>query len=378
MELLQQTYLGNTLLQWSLALGVALFVFLAFQVAKSIAVARLKKIAAKTVTDLDDFAVELLGSTKQILILVLALYAGTYMLELEESMRESVRDLLDSAAILVFLLQAALWGNQVIGFAAARFTRRRMAADDPAVSTIVALMGTVSRIVFFTMIMLVALGSLGFDVTAMITGVGIGGIAVAMAVQGVLSDLFGSLTIALDKPFEVGDFITVGEFKGTVEHVGLKSTRLRSMTGEQLVLGNNDLLSSRVRNFKRMSERRGVIAIGVVYQTSAAQLEAIPGMIKQIIDEQPMARFDRTHFVAFGDFSLNFEIVFWVTSPAYVDLMDTTQAINLDIVRRFEAEGIEFAYPTQTLFVEKEEEEKEKKEEEAAEKKKNEKEKDGS
>jgi small-conductance mechanosensitive channel len=376
MELLQQTYLGNTLLQWSLALGVALFVFLAFQVAKSIAVARLKKITAKTVTDLDDFAVELLGGTKQILILVLALYAGTYMLELEESMRESVRDLLDTAAILVFLLQAALWGNQIIGFAVARFTRQRMAADDPAVSTIVALMGTVSRIVFFTMIVLVALGSVGFDVTALVTGVGIGGIAIAMAVQGILADLFGSLTIALDKPFEVGDFITVGEFKGTVEHVGLKSTRLRSNTGEQLVLSNGDLLSSRMRNYKRMSERRGVIAIGVTYQTSAGKLEAIPGMIKQTIDEQPLARFDRAHFASFGDFSLNFEVVFWVTSPAYPDFMDTTQAINLDIVRRFEAEGIEFAYPTQTVFVEKEEEESEKKktEEEA----KNKKEEDGS
>jgi small-conductance mechanosensitive channel len=178
-----------------------------------------------------------------------------------------------------------------------------------------------------------------------------------MAVQGILADLFGSLTIALDKPFEVGDFITVGEFKGTVEHIGLKSTRLRSITGEQLVLSNGDLLSSRMRNYKRMSERRGVIMIGVTYQTSAAQLEAIPGIIKQIVDEQPMARFDRAHFASFGDFSLNFEIVFWVTNPAYPEFMDTTQSINLDIVRRFEAEDIEFAYPTQTVFVEREESE---------------------
>jgi small-conductance mechanosensitive channel len=350
MEVLQQEYFGNSLLQWTIGLAIAIFVFFAFQVIKSVVIRRLNKFADGTDTDIDDFICELLASTKSILIIVLSLYAGSYTLEIDAAARE----LLDTGAILVFLLQGALWGNQIITFLMKRFARSRMNEDDPTVATIATLLGTVTRIAFFTMVALVALGTVGFDVTALITGVGIGGIAIAMAVQGILSDLFGSLSIALDKPFEVGDFITVGDFKGTVEKIGLKTTRLRSNTGEQLVLSNSDLLSSRTRNYKRMSERRGVIMIGVTYQTTADQLAAIPGIVKEVIDVEEMARFDRAHFASFGDFSLNFEVVYWVTDPDYVTYMDTTQAINLEIVKRFEDAGIEFAYPTQTIFVDRE------------------------
>jgi small-conductance mechanosensitive channel len=349
MELLQEVYFGNSVLQWSLGLTLAALSLLAFLVIKALAVRRLRKLASKTATDIDDFVVQLLGGTRTILIVVLAVYAGSYVLEIDDS----ARNLLDTAAILVFLLQGTLWGNKVITFLVQRFARNRMEAEDPTVATMATLLGTVARIAFFTMVALVALGTIGFDVTPLITGVGIGGIAIAMAVQGILSDLFGSLSIALDKPFEVGDFITVGEFKGTVEKIGLKSTRVRSNTGEQLVLSNSDLLSSRMRNFKRMSERRGVIMIGVTYQTTAEQLASIPAMIEAIIEEESLARFERAHFASFGDFSLNFEVVYWITTPAYLDFMDTTQDINLEIVKRFEAAGIEFAYPTQTLFLDK-------------------------
>lgn len=350
MEVLQQEYLGNSLLQWGIGLAVAVFAFLAFQVVKRVVINRLQKLAEGTATDIDDFVVDLLDSTKSILLVVLSLYAGSYVLDIASE----ARDLLDTGAILIFLVQAALWGNQIITFGVKRFASDRLEADDPTVATMATLLGTVGRIVFVTMLVLVALGTVGFDITALITGLGIGGIAVAMAVQGILSDLFASLSIALDKPFEVGDYITVGEFMGTVEKVGLKTTRLRSLTGEQLVLSNSDLLSSRTRNYKRMSERRGVIKIGVTYQTTAEQLAVIPGIVTEVIDVEEQARFDRAHFAGFGDFSLNFEVVYWVTDPAYAAYMDTTQAINLEIVKRFEAAGIEFAYPTQTIFVDKE------------------------
>ncbi|MGD8329999.1 MAG: mechanosensitive ion channel family protein, partial [Acidobacteriota bacterium] len=305
----------------------------------------------RTETDLDDFIIHLLSSTKRILIVVLALYAGSYVLDMDPS----VRELIDAGAILAFLLQASLWGNQIITFLTRRVAETRVGADDPTVTTIATLMGTVARIVFYTMVALVALDTVGFDVTALITGVGIGGIAIAMAVQGILSDLFGSLTIALDKPFAVGEFITVGQDSGTVEHVGLKSTRVRSVTGEELVMSNGDLLSSRVRNFGRMQERRGNLNLGVTYDTAAEKLEMIPGIIKEIVDEEALARFDRAHFASYGDFSLNFASVYWVETPAYIDFMNTTQSINLKIKRRFEKEGIEMAFPTQTIYVEKDE-----------------------
>ena len=302
-----------------------------------------------TDTDIDDFVLELLGSTKFLLILALSLYAGSFMLNLAES----VRDYLSSIATVVFLFQATLWGNRTIDFAVIRFTQRRLEAEDPASTTAIGLVGTVLRVMFIVLIILVGLATIGFDVNALIAGVGIGGIAIAMAAKGILEDLFGSLTIALDKPFVVGDFITVDDFSGTVEHIGLKSTRLRSSTGEQLVMSNADLLGSRLRNYKQMVERRGTMKLGVTYDTSADKLEAIPGMIREILDGEELARIDRVHFASFGDFALNFVLVYWMVTPAYGDFMDTTQSINLKIVRRFEEEGIEMAFPTQTIYLNK-------------------------
>ena len=350
MEILGRVYFGNTVLQWATALAIAIITLLVFQVIKFVVVRRLRKVAATTTTDIDDFVVDLLGNTRFILILVLSLYTGSFMLELGPS----VRDFITSAAALIFLFQAALWGNAVITFALNRFARQKMEANDASTATVVSMVGMVARIVFTVMIVLVALGTLGFDISALITLAGVGGVAVALAVNGILSDLFGSMTIALDQPFVVGDFITVGDFNGTVENVGLKSTRLRSNTGEQLVMSNADLLGSRLRNFGQMDERRGNLALGVTYDTPADKLEAIPGMIQEIIDREENVRFDRAHFASFGDFSLNFAVVYWLLTPAYGDFMNATQAINLAIVRRFEAEGIEMAFPTQTLYLNKE------------------------
>jgi len=349
MQVLEQVYFGNTVLRWGIALGIGLLTVFVFQIVKVVVVRRLREIAEMTETDIDDFVLELLGSTKFLLVLALSLYAGSFML----SVAESVRDYLGSMATVAFLFQATIWGNRAIDFALNRFTQRRLDAEDPAGTTAIGLVGTVLRVVFIILIGLVGLATIGFDVNALVAGVGIGGIAIAMAAKGILEDLFGSLTIALDKPFVVGDFITVGDFSGTVEHIGLKSTRLRSSTGEQLVMSNADLLGSPLRNFKRMVERRGTLNLGVTYDTSADQLEAIPGMIREILDGEELARIDRVHFASFGDFALNFVVVYWMLTPAYGDFMDTTQSINLKIVRRFEEEGIEMAFPTQTIYLTK-------------------------
>lgn len=347
MALLQQTYLGNTVLQWGLSVLVAVVVLLGVRVTMAIAVRRLRRLAERSKTDIDDLVVDLLASTKLLLILALALYVGSLMLELPESARAFV----NSAAVLMFLLQATLWGNYVITYLVTQFVETRL-DEDASTATMVNAFGFVVRLVFFSVILLVALGTLGFDISAMVTGLGIGGIAVALAVKDILSDLFGSLTIALDKPFVLGDFITTGEYAGTVEHIGLKTTRLRSNTGEQLVFSNADLLSSRLRNYKRMDERRALMNLGVTYDTPHQKLEKIPGILQEIIDAHELTRFDRAHLNEFGDFSLNYQVVFWVTKPGYQDFMDTRQAINMEIYRRFGEEGIEFAFPTQTLYVE--------------------------
>jgi small-conductance mechanosensitive channel len=207
----------------------------------------------------------------------------------------------------------------------------------------------VVRLAVWSAALLLMLDNLGVDVTALVAGLGVGGIAVALAVQNILGDLFASLSIALDKPFVIGDFVIVGDFMGTIERVGLTTTRIRSLSGEQLVFSNSDLLASRIRNYKRMQERRVAFSVGVTYQTSPDTLEAIPGMIRELIENQQTTRFDRAHFKAFGDSAYLFEIVYYVLDPDYNRFMDTQQAINLGICRRFAEHGIEFAYPTRTV-----------------------------
>lgn len=206
-------------------------------------------------------------------------------------------------------------------------------------------------LVAYTLILLLALQNTGVNVTSLIAGLGIGGIAVALAMQNILGDLFASLTIALDKPFVIGDFIVVGSEMGTVEYVGLKTTRVRSLSGEQLVFGNADLLSSRVRNYKRMSERRVVFGFGVVYATPPETLEAINAIVRRAVEAQSNVRFDRCHFHRFGASSLDFEAVYFINSPDYNTHMDAQQAVHLSIARAFRDQSIEFAFPTQTLYL---------------------------
>ncbi|MEQ8215048.1 MAG: mechanosensitive ion channel family protein, partial [Smithellaceae bacterium] len=203
--------------------------------------------------------------------------------------------------------------------------------------------------------LLLILDNLGFNITSLVAGLGIGGVAVALAVQNILGDLFASLSIVIDKPFVVGDFIVIDQLRGTVEHVGLKTTRLRSLSGEQLIFSNNDLLKSRIQNFKRMTERRVVFGFGVTYQTPQDKLPLINGIVREIIEKQEHVNFDRVHFKEFGNSALNFEVVYIVKDQDYNLYMNIQQAINLEMFRRFQEEKIEFAYPTQTLFVQHEE-----------------------
>jgi small-conductance mechanosensitive channel len=190
-----------------------------------------------------------------------------------------------------------------------------------------------------------------YPIAGLLGALGVGSLAIAFAVQNILGDVFSSMAIILDKPFRVGDFVKAGETVGVIENIGVKTTRIRSLSGEQVVLSNADLLNSRIHNFKRFQERRIAIRIGVVYQTPRHLLEQIPDMLREAVEEQPITRFDRAHFFEFGDFALTFELVYFVLSPDYNLYMDTQQAINLGIHRRFEAAGVSFAYPTQELVV---------------------------
>jgi small-conductance mechanosensitive channel len=347
-NLLGLTWLDTTIGQWLLALGLFLLVVTILRLVASMTIRRLESFTKRTRPELDDFLVELLRKTKGLFIILLGIWTGSFFLTLSPENDDWLRRALG----IGLLVQGALWAVGVVNHFLGCY-RRQQAEEDPSMATALGALGFVAKAVVWAIFVLLILQNLGVEITAILAGVSVGGIAVALAVQNVLGDLFGSLSIILDKPFVIGDFIVVGEFSGTVEHVGLKSTHIRSVSGEQLVFSNSDLLGSRIRNYKRMQERRVVFTVGVTYDTPPEALEAIPGMVRGIVEAQDRTRFDRCHFKAFNDSSLDIETVFFMTVPDYDAYMDVQQAINLELFRRFAAEGIEFAFPTQTIFVEK-------------------------
>ncbi len=339
---------GNFVSRWLVAAAVTLLVSLILRITIALLNQRIQRFTSATATGWDDGIAETLQATKGWFLLLLAIYAGSLVLELPVR----VNELVQTMAVLALLLQAALWGSRLLKFSIEHYMKSRRETD-PALTTTISALSFVGTLILWSVVLLLALDNIGVDVTALIAGLGVGGIAVALAAQNILGDLFASLSIILDKPFVLGDFIIVGDQMGTVEKVGLKTTRIQALSGEQLIFANTDLLQSRIRNFKRMQERRVVFEVGVLYETPQSRLKAIPQMIREIIESQENTRFDRAHFSKFGDFSLNFESVYYVLSADYNVYMDVQQGINLALFEKFAEEDIEFAYPTQKLFLQR-------------------------
>lgn len=347
MEFLNDVIAGNSVLEWLIAAGIAFLVLGGLVVVRTFVVRQLRRLSDRTDNELDDLAAAILQRTHFIFLLALAVVAGAQALVLSDR----VSGVIHALAVVATLFQIGFWGNAAIQVGLGRYTTRRM-EEDAAAATTVRFLGFLLRLALWVLVALVALDTAGVDITALVAGVGIGGIAVALAMQNVLGDLFASLSIVLDKPFVIGDFIIVGEMMGTVEHIGMKTTRVRSLGGEQLIFSNNDLLNSRIRNYKRMAERRIVFEFGVTYQTPREQLAEIPELVREIIEGLENTRFDRAHFASYGDSSLDFEVVYYMLVPDYNAYMDTQQEINLEIFGRFEERGIDFAYPTRTVYIE--------------------------
>ncbi len=347
-EFLRTELLNNPLSQWLIALVVFGAALLALMLLRNRVYAVLHSLASRTENRIDDLIIATLGDTKKIFGLAVAVYAGSRVLDFSSATDRIMWHVI----VAVILAQTAMWVGRLLREGIDMYGRGRFGEDGGTLTTIRALQ-SVSTLAVWAIAILLVLENLGIRVSALVAGLGIGGIALALAVQSVLADLFASLAILLDKPFVVGDLLVLDDMMGTVEEIGLKTTRLRSLSGEQLVMSNSNLLDSRIRNYGRMEERRVAFTVGVTYQTSADDLEAIPDMIRAIVEAYPNTRFDRSHFKTFGPSSLDIETVYYVTVPDYQAYMDTQQAINLDVFRRFAAEDIEFAYPTQTVFVER-------------------------
>ena len=337
---------GNSPGRWLWAGTILLAGILLLYVVRRVVMSRLERVALRTTTQVDDFGVDLLRRTRFFFVFALALQAATYVLELPENLRGAISKVI----VVAVAIQMIIWGNGLVTFFIDRYSRRH-AESGGASPTTVAALSYLGRSLLFLIILVVALSNMGIQVTALVTGLGVGGIAIALALQNILGDLFGALSIVLDKPFVVGDSIAVDQFDGTVEHIGLKTTRLRAGSGEQLIFSNQDLLKSRIRNFKRMQERRVILPVNVVYGTPPDVAERVPAIIADIVRAQPNARFDRSHLRRLGESAMEFETVYFVTTPDYLVFMNTQQAVNFAIVRRFDEAGVAIALPTRVVMV---------------------------
>ena len=344
--LLEYEFLGNGPIAWLAAAALFLVTLIVLPVVKSFVASRTRKRDITLLPDGLELAALLILRTSRWFIWVVAIWAASSMLVVPGR----VERLITGAFIITFWLQVGLWGITAVRF---WLDRRSLSGGkpDPQLRGSLDVLMFVAYIVVFSIVALLALDNLGVNITALVAGLGIGGIAIALAVQTVLGDLFASLSITLDKPFEVGDFLILGDVLGTVERIGIKSTRLRSLSGEQIIISNGDLLSSRLHNYKRMYERRVVFQTRVVLGTPLEKVREIPAVIRGIIESLPQTRFDRSHFMNYGDYSLDMETVYFVLSPDYNLYADIQQQINLAIYAAFAEREIEFALPARTSIV---------------------------
>lgn len=325
---------------------VSIGTYLILWVAKNIGVARLRKIAVHTETKLDDLILNVLEKTRNFFMLSIALYAGFNAYHLDKTYGVHA----DRIFIIFIAIQLIIWISEAVN-SWIKITLDKK-NDDPSLKTSLGFIGLLAKFLLVSIVFLFTLNNLGVNVSTFIAGLGVGGIAIALATQNILGDLFSSLSIVMDKPFVVGDFVSLGEWSGTIEHVGLKTTRIRSISGEQIVVSNSDLLSSKIRNFKRMEERRVLFQLGVTYSTKREALKLAPSLIEKIVASKKNVRFDRAHFVRFGAYSLDFEVAYFVLTSEYIDYADIHQEILFEIHEAFETNGLEFAFPTQSLILE--------------------------
>lgn len=346
-ELLKQEYLGNTANDYLITVSVIVIGLLVIRLFKKYLLNKLYRWAHRTDTIIDDYIVKGVERFALPLLSFLIIYWGLHFLVLSERARRVV-EVGTALIVTYFILRLVSTTVELI----LKSYLRKQENGEEKIRQISGIMLMINMVVW-VIGLLMLFDNLGYNVTTIIAGLGIGGIAIALAAQNILGDLFNYFVIFFDRPFEVGDFITIDDKKGTVEHIGIKTTRFKSLNGEQLVLSNSDLTKSRLHNYKRMQRRRIVFTIGVTYQTKAEQLHEIPELLKQFITEHRKVTFERAHFFSYGASSLNFEIVYFVESPEYNEYMDIQQSVNLKIFEEFEKRGIQFARPTQTVFLEK-------------------------
>lgn len=345
LRLLDERYFGNTLTQWAIAAAILVGVLGITLLIRRIARSRYQRLAATPQTEFLELPMKVVSQTTLLFLLVLALYAASTALAMPNAVAKLILTLLTIGAFW----QVGIWISTAVTTWLTMKQQQALQHDRAAAGSF-SIISFVARGLIWTIVLLLTLDNLGVNITALVTGLGIGGIAVALAVQNLLGDLLASLSITLDRPFVVGDAVAIDDFNGTVEQIGIKSTRLRSVNGEQIVMSNADLLKSRLRNFGRMRERRIAFTIGLALDSPPEKLRKVPDALRAIVEAEKSTRFDRAHFARIGAGSLDFETVYYVTTPDYSVYVNIQQSINLRIIELLAKEGLDLAVPVQRLW----------------------------
>lgn len=344
-DLLNRSFLNNSFKDYLIAITILILGFIVIAIAKKIVLQKIKKAAGRTATTIDDFIVKAIEKTAIPLCYIIVVYSSLTYLDLAAK----VESVLHNAMIVIITYYVLHLITMIIEYGLVSYLNRSRYADSRKKE--IKGMLIIINIILWSVAVVFLLDNFGYNVTTVITGLGIGGVAIALASQNILSDLFCYFVIFFDRPFEVGDFITVDDKAGAISHIGIKTTRIKSISGEEIVFSNKDLTDSRVHNFKKMQKRRVVFQLDIVYETAVETLEQIPGLLKSVIENIEGTTFDRAHFASYGASSLKYEAVYYIASGDYNQYMDTQQAINFSIFRNFSKKNIQFAYPTQTVFM---------------------------
>jgi len=346
---LKISFWNNTILEYLIALGVFFLSLIIINIFKAVVLNKLKHLASKTNTNWDDILIRTIESVRKSFYSFVSFYIALQFINLSEKINKIISYIL----LIIIAYYTVKIIQEFIGYSFKNIIDKKIKEDEGFDPSILNLSKTAIKGVLWVVAAIILLQNFGYNVSTLVGGLGIGGLAIAFAIQNILSDIFSSFSIYLDKPFQIGDFIVIGSDMGIVEKIGIKSTRIKTLQGEELVVSNKELTGTRVRNFKKMEKRRIVFAFGVTYETPTEKVKKIPSLIEDIFESIDGIDLDRAHFKDFGNSSLNFEVVYFINSSEYNDYMDRQQEINLAMKKSFEEEKIEFAYPTQTLYLNK-------------------------
>lgn len=346
-QILSQNYFGNSVENYLIALAIILGSILIAKILKFILEKKLSDFVTKTPNKIDDLLVDVLLRPIVFILTIVGLYVALEYLAIPESFNKWIKGFFQ--IIIAIKITSSL--SKILVLILDYYFEKHPHLQNNT-NLLYISKKSIAFLLWLVVIILI-ITNLGYNVNSLIAGLGIGGIAIALAAQNILGDLFSSISIFVDKPFQIGDFIVVGTQKGTVKSIGMKTTRLTTLQGEELVLPNALLTAQEVQNFRKMKKRRIVFQFGVLYETPLKKLKEIPQLVKEIFEDKAKAELDRVHFSTLGDFSLNFEVVYFLTTGDYNEYMDMQQSINLDLMESFEKHKIQFAYPTQKIFVAK-------------------------